>query len=164
VWYLDIDASRQMKKSRDIFSSLSERDLDVHVELGDDATYAMKGEGIITFQLESIGSLDAWDMIYIPGLKNNFLSVSAMEDKGFFVTFQRGKVLIHLEKAILDTSVVVGVNKETLYRLEGKNVKNLVHDRDNPCEIWHKRLRHLHYKALFILRGIVIGLPEFSIE
>jgi hypothetical protein len=64
-----------------------ERDSDVHVQLGDDAKYAVKGEGTIMFQLESGGSLDAQDVLYVPGLKKNFLSVSTMEDKGFFITF-----------------------------------------------------------------------------
>jgi hypothetical protein len=89
-----------------------ERDSDVHVELGDDAKYAVKGEGTIMFQLESGGSLDAQDVLYVPGLKKNFLSVSAMEDKGFFITFQRGKVLIRLEKASPDTTVVLGLERE----------------------------------------------------
>jgi hypothetical protein len=47
----------------------------------------VKGEGIITFQLDYGGSLDAHDVLYIPGLKNNFLSILAMEDMGFVITF-----------------------------------------------------------------------------
>jgi hypothetical protein len=35
------------------------------VELGDDAKYAMKGEGTILFQLESRGSFDAHDALCI---------------------------------------------------------------------------------------------------
>ena len=30
--------------------------------------------------------------------------------------------------------------------------------------MWHERLGHLHYRALSILRVIVIGLPKFRIE
>jgi hypothetical protein len=44
-------ASRHILEEWDLFSSLTERDLDVHVELGDDAKYAMKGEGTTMFQL-----------------------------------------------------------------------------------------------------------------
>jgi hypothetical protein len=44
------------------------------VELGDDASNAMKGEVTFTFLLDSVGSLDAWDVLYIPGLKKNFFS------------------------------------------------------------------------------------------
>jgi hypothetical protein len=39
-----------------------------------------------------------------------------------------------------------------------------VHNNDNLCELWHKRMGHLHHRALPILREIVTGLPEFSIE
>jgi hypothetical protein len=103
-------------------------------------------------------------VLYVAGLTKNFLSVSTMENMGFVVTFQRGKVLIRLEKASPNTIMVVGVREGTLYRLQGKPVQALVHDRDNLCELWHRRLGHLHYRALPILRGIVIGLLDFSVE
>jgi hypothetical protein len=77
-----------------------ERDSYVHVEIGDDARCVVKGEGKIKFQLKLGGLLDAQDVIYIPGLKKNFLSVSTMEDMGFSVTFQRGKVVLHMDKAV----------------------------------------------------------------
>jgi hypothetical protein len=49
VWYLDSGASCHMIEAHELFSSLMERDSGVHVELGDDAKYAMKGEGIVLF-------------------------------------------------------------------------------------------------------------------
>jgi hypothetical protein len=39
-----------------------------------------------------------------------------------------------------------------------------VHNNDNLCKSWHKRMGHLHHRALPIMREIVTGLPEFSIE
>jgi hypothetical protein len=66
-------------------------------------------EGTILFQLESEGSLEAHDVLYVPGLKKNFLSVSIMEDRGFGVMFKKGQVLIHLEGASPDTAVSIGV-------------------------------------------------------
>jgi hypothetical protein len=67
-----------------------EIDLDVHVDVFYYSSYVVEGEGIVTFQIMSGGSLDAQDVIYILSLKKNFLSISAMEDTGFVVTFQRG--------------------------------------------------------------------------
>jgi hypothetical protein len=61
------------------------------VDLGDDAKYAVKGEGTIFFQLELGGSLDAQDVLYVQGLKNNFLLVSAMVDKFLSLIFREGK-------------------------------------------------------------------------
>lgn len=59
-----------MTEARELFSVLTEEDLGVHVELGDDAKYAVKGEGTVTFQLELGGLLDAQEVLYVPGLKN----------------------------------------------------------------------------------------------
>jgi hypothetical protein len=49
AWFLDNGESFHMIEAHDIFSSLKESDLDAHVDLGDDARYAVKGEGKITF-------------------------------------------------------------------------------------------------------------------
>jgi hypothetical protein len=113
AWFLDIGASRHMTKAWELFSNLMEKDLDVYVQLGDDAKHAVKGEGTIAFQLELGGLLDAQDVLYVLDLKNNLLSVSVMEDKGFVVNFQRGKTLIRPKKASLDTVMVIGVREDT---------------------------------------------------
>jgi hypothetical protein len=60
--------------------------------------------------------------------------------------------------------MVIGVREGTLYMLQGNSVQALVHDNDNLCELWLRRLGHLHYRDFMITWGIVIGLLEFSIE
>ena len=32
------------------------------------------------------------------------------------------------------------------------------------CELWHRRMAHLHHGALRVLREIVTGVPQFSTE
>jgi hypothetical protein len=157
-------ASDHMTKARELLNNLTKRDSWVHVELGDDAKYVVKGEGTILFQLESEGSFDAQDVLYVPGLKKNLLLVHAMEDMGFSLTFQRWKVFICQEKFIPDMTVVVGVREGTLYRVSGNLIHALVHDNDNLCEILHRRLGNLHYREFMILRGNVTGLPKFNVE
>jgi hypothetical protein len=69
--------------------------------------------------LESGGSFDAKEVLYVLGLKKNLLSISVMADRGFEVNFQRGHVFIHLEGANLDTSPQIGLwdGNLNLYRL-----------------------------------------------
>jgi hypothetical protein len=55
-----------MIEAQELFSSLTGRDSNVHVDIGDDVMYAVKGERIVTFQLESRGLLDSHDVIYVP--------------------------------------------------------------------------------------------------
>jgi hypothetical protein len=76
------------------------------------------------------------DVLYILGLKKELISVSFIEDMGSSVMFKKGKVLIHLEGAIHDIGVSIGVREGNLYRLKGNSIQeSLVHENDNPCEI-----------------------------
>jgi hypothetical protein len=46
-----------MAKAGYLFSSLSEEDSELHIQLGNNAKYLVKGQGTMQFQLDSGGSL-----------------------------------------------------------------------------------------------------------
>ena len=50
VWYLDSGASFHMMGDKELFSSLEEKDLQMHIEMGDDGWYSATGIGTDTFQ------------------------------------------------------------------------------------------------------------------
>jgi hypothetical protein len=93
-----------MTLARQLFSSPKKQDLGVHVKLGDDAKYPIARVGTIPFQLESCNSLDFDDVLFVPGLTKNLLSVSVMEDKGFVMEFKNQQVLIKLKESSPDTT------------------------------------------------------------
>jgi transposase InsO family protein len=103
------------------------------------------------------------DVLYVSGLKN-LLSISAMEDRGHAVTFSGGHVLAWTRGLSIDSTGVIVVRDDSLYRLTGQLARALVLDSDGLCELWHRRLGHLRYRALPVLRRMVIGLPEFGVE
>jgi hypothetical protein len=72
AWFVDSGASRHMTGTHELFTSLSEKDLDLHVELGTNAKCGVEGVGTVRFQLESGGSLEVADVLYVPELKNEF--------------------------------------------------------------------------------------------
>ena len=94
AWFVDSGASRHMTRTQELFANLSKEDLDLHVELGTNAKCVVEGVGTVRFQLESRGSLEVASVLYVSELKINLLSVSAMEDKGYTITFEDGQVLI----------------------------------------------------------------------
>ena len=53
VWYLDSGASFHMMGDKEIFSSLEEKDLKMHIEMGDDRRYNATGISTVTFQGKS---------------------------------------------------------------------------------------------------------------
>jgi hypothetical protein len=153
-----------MTSAHQLFSSLKKQDLGVQVELGDDAKYPVAKVGTIPFQFESGNSLDVDDVLFVPGLKKNLLSVSVMEDKGFAMEFKNQQVLIRPKDSSPNTAQVTGVREGNLDRLQGEPIRAFVHNSENLCKLWHKRMEHLHHRAFPILRKIVTCLVEFSIE
>ena len=115
-WYFDSGASFHMTGDVNIFSDLVEKDLQLHVELGDNGRYNATGIGTITFQRESGKLILLQDVVHVPGLKKNLISVAMLEDKGYDVVFSEGKVFLqHKETGQFNK---VGIRAKNLYRLE----------------------------------------------
>jgi hypothetical protein len=55
---------------------------------------------------------------------------------------------------------VIGVRENVLYRLTVRPVQALLHDTISLSELWHRRLAHIHYRAIPALWKMVMGLPE----
>jgi hypothetical protein len=154
-----------MIEARELFNSLSKEDLELHIELGNNAKYAvMPIMPSVQFQLESRGSFDSQEVLYVPGLKKNILSILVMEDNGYEVKFQRGQVFICSGGDNPNTALRIGVRDGNLYRLKGQLVQALMHIIESLCELWNKRMGHLHHKSLPLLRQMVIGIPDFSLD
>ena len=57
------------------------------MKLEDDYQYPIKGGGESSYKLDSGKSMKMKDVLFVPGLKNNLLSISALDAKGMRVSF-----------------------------------------------------------------------------
>jgi hypothetical protein len=121
-WFVDSGASRHMTGLRSVFLDLTEIDSDCRVNCGVDPQLAVKRVGRVRFQLESGGLLEVGEVLYIPELTINLLSVLALDKSGFVVVFYGGHVFLYPVGATADTTVMLGVKYEGLYRLLGRPV------------------------------------------
>eukprot|EP00253_Pinus_taeda_P022719 PITA_22719 len=143
VWFLDSGASFHMTGDRDLFSDLEDKDLGVHIEMGDDGRYSATGIGTISFERESGNPFVLKEVMHVPGLKKNLISVAMLEDKGYDVVFSEGKAFLR-SKTTGETRKI-GVGVRNLYQLHvdgcaamaGK-AEGLVSQDDG--ELWHRRL------------------------
>ena len=145
---------------KDSLSCLVQKESPHKVMLGDDSQYPIKGMGEASYKLDSGKSMKMKYFLYIPGLKKNLLSISALDKKGFIVSFVDGKVLMWEKGKTIDDVVEIGVEEGGLYKLKGHTYSVLATSTINPCEQWHKRLAHVHYKSLPIIHKVVSGLSE----
>ena len=70
--------------------------------------------------------------------------------------WQKGKTI--------DDVVVIGEEERELYKLKGHTNSALTIRTINPCELWHRRLDHVNYKALPIVSKVVTGLLEIQVN
>eukprot|EP00253_Pinus_taeda_P013271 PITA_13271 len=131
--------------------------------MGDDGRYSVTDIGTISFERESSKPFVLKEMMHVPGLKKNLISVAMLEDKGYDVVFSDGKAF-PLSKTTGETRKI-GVRVKNLYQLHVDGCSAMackaegVVSRDDG-KLWHQRLGHLHHGALKILQQISTGLPK----
>jgi hypothetical protein len=82
MWFVNSGASCHMTGRKEWFTRLQEGGVNLVIELGDDRRYKAQGDGTVSFQRESGKPLCFSDVLYVPGLTKNLISVSTLEDKG----------------------------------------------------------------------------------
>jgi hypothetical protein len=106
------------------------------------------------------------EVLYVLGLKKNLVSVSTIEEKGYEVLFCDGQVLLFPNTSSITSAKVIGTRHERLYKFLFQPVRALIHTTSNSdlCELWHRRIAHLHHGDLRVMREMVTGVPNFSLE
>ena len=151
-----------MTKLKESFVNLSEHESPHKVKLEDDYQYSIKGNGESSYILESGKSLKMKNVLFVLGLKKKFLSISTLDAKGMRVSFVDGQVLMWPKGKTFDNAIVIGEQEEGLYKLKGQPEQAFFHDSVEPNELWHRRLAHVHYRALSLVSKSVNGLPEIQ--
>ena len=103
------------------------------------------------------------EVLYVPGLKKNLFSISALDKKVYRVAFIDGQVLMCPKGKSIEDAVVIG-EEGGLYKLKGHSETTLVHETTSPSELWHRRLAQGNYKALPHVSKVVTGLPKLKID
>ena len=76
----------------------------------------MTNIGTITFQRESGSPLRLADVLYVPGLRKNLVSIAVLEDHGYEVIFRKGNYF--LKHIAIGQVKKINVRVKNLYALE----------------------------------------------
>ena len=109
TWLVDSGASKHMTSYEDSLTDLVEKDSPHKVKLGDDYQYPIKGVGEASYRLESGKHLKMKDVLYVPILKKNLLSILRLEEKVFRFSFIDGQVLMWPKGNTIGEVVVIGI-------------------------------------------------------
>lgn len=155
VWYLNSSASFHMTGCKEFFSSLKEKDLKMHTKLRDDGRYNTTGIGTITFEREKTSALFLKDVMFVPRLKKNLISVEIFEDHGYDIIFNKGKSFLrHIVTRQVNR---IGVRVKNLYKIEVGDFVALISKEEkvqsqDVGELYHRILGHLHHGSLQMMQ------------
>ena len=93
---------------KESFVKLSEHKSPHKVKLGDEYQYPIKGTGESSYKLDFGKYMKIKDVLFVPRLKKNLLSISALDEKGISVAFIDGKFLMWPKGNTIDDVAVIG--------------------------------------------------------
>jgi transposase InsO family protein len=64
----------------------------------------------------------------------------------------------------MEEAIVIGKEEGGLYKLKGHSEAAMTHSIENQCELWHRRLSQINYKALPYVSKEATGLLELKVD
>lgn len=122
------------------------------VETANRESMSVMGRGKVEIQLsEERGGtyVTLEDVLYVPDLNGNLLSVGRIEERGFHVTFAEGKAEVTKDTGEL---ILTATREGRLYSVKEATKSTMLAQTKNTA-LWHRRLGHLHYDAVRRLCG-----------
>lgn len=86
VWYLDSGCNNHMCGTKEWFVDFDDT-FRQHVKLGDDRRMPVEGKGSLRLEISGIRQVSS-SVYFVPGLKNNLLSVGQLQQKGLRIIIE----------------------------------------------------------------------------
>ncbi|KAM2001220.1 hypothetical protein EV1_008213 [Malus domestica] len=162
AWYIDSVCSNHMT-SRDELLVEIDRSIKAKVQVGTGVLVDVKGKGTLVIDTDK-GKRYIREVMLVPGIAENLLSVGQMTEHGYFLLFGDYKVDIFYDRTLTNLVVSVKQKGNRCFPLVFKSNDHLVLKTNvhQSSTMWHKRFGHLNFRSLQQLQehDMVIGLPE----
>ncbi|KAF6203143.1 hypothetical protein GE061_003559 [Apolygus lucorum] len=163
AWIIDSGASSHMTMREDWMTNSKPRIQDITV--ANNSKITAKSCGDVRMKLSNDSSeTTIRDVLYIPELNTNLLSVGKIVDKGKVVIFSKEGCKIFDEDSceVQGDATAQGTFEEGVFKLGVSEVieqANAVTKKQESQVLWHKRLGHLNAKSMMLLReGLATGM------
>ncbi|MCO5601947.1 hypothetical protein L7F22_056073 [Adiantum nelumboides] len=157
IWYFDSGASRHITSRKDLFSSLDAAPAGKKVTCANNASYPIKGVGKILITISDGSDLCLPDVLYVPGIKKNLLSVSSLAKNGLRVIFEDDRCIVR-DRENGYSLITTGTLENGLFVLDRyeKQIQACIAETKTQAmqdaELWHARFGHVGYDSLMTLQ------------
>ncbi|CAI7778857.1 unnamed protein product [Closterium sp. NIES-53] len=158
AWFLDTGTTQHMTHSASFLTNVgAPRDV-TRVVFGNDKSLPVVGVGSTRLIVDG-GPVDITNMLHVPGLKVNLLSVTQLAKKGVKVTIDDAKMNLFWK----GKQFAQGILNGELYQLKthpGAASSNVAQGSKATLKAWHNRLAHANYDSVkeFANKGLAKGV------
>jgi len=135
------------------------------VKFADDSTPSAEGIGNVLIKKKDGGQSLISEVLCIPGMKSNLLSIGQLLEKGYKVSLENKMMRVNDSKGKLILKAPMSKNMTFKIELNVMEHRCLATAVSRDEWLWHYRLGHLNFRDLKSMqkRGMVSGLPEIHI-
>lgn len=163
-WYLDIRCSNHMTCRKEWLTNLDPRKRS-KVRFADFRTVAAKGIGTVAIKRRDGQVALIQDVLYVPGMKCNLLSLGQLVEKGFTVLMKDACLKMFDANQKLMMKAPLSSNRTFQVDIQTVEVHCLVAVTREENWLWHSRFGHLNFRSLSQLEAkqMVKGLPKIIV-
>ncbi|KAI5345500.1 hypothetical protein L3X38_013377 [Prunus dulcis] len=163
-WYINSGCSNHMTSRENLLVDIV-REVKAKVQVGNGFLVEVAGKGTLIIETMK-GKRYIKEVMLVPSLAENLLSVGQMTEHGYFLVFGDHKVDIFDDSSLSNMVVSVKQKGNICFPLTFNTIKEIALKTNvQECsKIWHKRFGHLNFRSLKLLQSqaMVLGLPEIQ--
>ena len=163
MWYLDTGCNNHMHGENEAFSDLDESFCN-SIKFGDNSIISIMGKGKVTIQTKGNSTHTIANVLFVPDLKTNFLSVGQLQEKGYEIFIKDGVCQIQDAKLGLIAQVKMTANR--MFPLYLHNTAHLcfLEKLKDEAWLWHFHYGNLNFGGLRTLqqKSMVTRLPQIT--
>jgi hypothetical protein len=163
-WYLDSGCSTHMTGRKDWFVQINQATKN-KVKFADDTTLSAEGVGDVLIGRKNGGHSRIKDVLYIPGIKCNLLSIGQLLERGYLIRLENKMLRVLDSNGVLILKAPMAANRTFKVELKVMEHRCLATTASREEWLWHYRLGHLNFRDLKMLQQseMVTGLPHISV-
>ncbi|TXG70958.1 hypothetical protein EZV62_005893 [Acer yangbiense] len=162
-WFLDSGCSNHMCGEKEMFTQLDES-FTSSVKFGNDTTVPVMGKGKISITLKDGSQNAISDVLFVPNLHKNLLSVGQLSEKGYDIRIHEGICTINSAQKGLIAKVKMSQNRLFPLPINSDSLPCFSSVMCDENWLWHMRFGHVNFGSLKQLasRKMVSGLPSIN--
>ncbi|CAL8999643.1 unnamed protein product [Prunus brigantina] len=163
-WYIDSGCSNHMTGDESLLVNI-QRNLTSKVKMGIGEIVSVARKGTLVIETK-LGRKHIQEVMLVPGLEENLLSVGQMMEHGYYLVFGGDVVNIYDDRSLDNLIVRVQMTNNRCFPLTMMPASDLALKASvtHCLQTWHKRLGHLNERSIKMLENqdMVHGLPHLE--